>query len=199
MTTTLPDRLYKRVPAAQQETLLHFRDGHPQKHLRVQEADWLYLASGVGKEAIVFLPGGLGLAEAWFQMIMAFDQEYRTLAVTYPPVSTMKALADGVAAILEAESLRQAHILGTSMGGMLAQCFARQYPDKVDHLILANTAAPDKAYADHLEQHNRRSLKFPMWLIRCASVRMLGKHLTAIPGVEREVQEVRQLEARLKS
>jgi pimeloyl-ACP methyl ester carboxylesterase len=177
-------KIYKHVHPEQINTLLRFRAGHPHKHLLVQGVDWSYLDGGGGQESIVFLPGGLGLAEAWFQMITTFDRDYRTLAFTYPPVSTMKELSDGIAAVLDAEGIRQAHFLGTSMGGMLAQCFVRQYPDKVDRLILANTAPPDKANADHLEQHNRQALKYPMWLIRWASVRSLDKHMTAIPAGE---------------
>jgi maspardin len=186
MRCILSQKFYKHVPAAQQDTLIKFRAEHIQNHLLVQGADWVYQAGGQGKQAIVFLPGGLGLAEAWFPMFAAFDQNYRTLAVTYSPVSTMKELTDGIAAVLEAEGIRKTHVLGTSMGGMLAQCFVRQYPDKVDRLILANTAAPDKANADHLEQHNRHALKYPMWLIRWASVRSLDKHMAAIPPKERE-------------
>jgi maspardin len=186
METTFSKKFYRHVPLSQQEDLLQFRAAHGVKHLAIQGVDWPYLSGGQGHETIVFLPGGLGLAEAWFQMITAFDQEYRNLAVTYPPVSTMKALADGIVDILEAEGIQQAHFLGTSMGGMLAQCFVRLYPDKVDRLILANTAAPGKVYADHVEKQNQRSLKFPMWLIRFASVKSLEKHMVAIPEQERE-------------
>jgi maspardin len=179
-------KFYNHVPTKQLETLLQFRREHPLKHLSVQGVDWSYLVGAQGHEAIIFLPGGLGLAEAWFQMITAFDKGYRTLAVTYPPVSTMKELTDGIAAILDAEGIRKTHVVGTSMGGMLTQCFVRRYPNNVDRLILANTAAPDKANADHLEQHNRSALRYPMWLIRWASVRSLDKHLAAIPAGERK-------------
>jgi maspardin len=180
------EKFYQHVNQTQLVALLQFRATHPPKHLQVQSVDWSYLVGGQGEEAILFLPGSLGLAEAWFQIIATFDQDYRTLAVTYPPVSTMKELVDGIAAILEAEGVRKIHVLGTSMGGMLAQCFVRQYPTKVDRLILANTAAPDKGNANHLEQHNRSALRYPMWLIRWASIRSLDKHMEAIPAGERK-------------
>jgi len=181
MKTNSSPKYYLHVPSEQIEILQQFRENHSQKRLLLHGASWTYLIGGQGTQTLIFLPGGLGLAEAWFQMIAAFDRDYRTLAVTYPPVSTMKELADGIAAILHAEGIQQAHFLGTSMGGMLAQCFVRLHPDRVDHLILANTAAPDRAIADHLEQHNQSALKYPMWLIRWASVRSLDKHMTAIP------------------
>jgi 3-oxoadipate enol-lactonase len=178
-------RFHKHVSSKQLETLLQFRRDHLLKHLPIHGVDWSYLAGGLGQEAIVFLPGGLGLAEAWFQMITAFERDYRTLAVTYPPVSTMKELADGIVAVLDSESIQQAHFLGTSMGGMLAQCIGRLHPERVNRLILANTAAPDRASADQVEQHNRSAMRYPMWLIRWASVRSLERHMTVIPAGER--------------
>jgi pimeloyl-ACP methyl ester carboxylesterase len=72
------------------------------------------------------------------------------------------------------------------MGGMLAQCFLRLYPDKVGRLILANSMAPNKDYAARVDRSNQRALKFPMWLIRFASVRSLAKHLETVPISERE-------------
>jgi pimeloyl-ACP methyl ester carboxylesterase len=50
------------------------------------------------------------------------------------------------------------------MGGMVAQSFVRRYPERVSKLILANTAAPDKAYAERVIKSDKKSRLFPMWL-----------------------------------
>ncbi len=187
MSISLPaNNYYRHVQKEQLERLVRFRSDHPQKRLAAGEAEWTYLSGGQGSQAVLFLPGGLGLAEAWFQIISAFDREYRTIAVTYPPVSSMKDLADGINCILDAEGIQRVHVIGTSMGGMLAQCFVRLNPTRVERLVLANSGAPDKEYADHIEKHNRDSLKYPMWLIRWVSIKALGKHMAAIPADERE-------------
>lgn len=86
---TLND-VYKKAPREQREQLAQFRATHPQKQLVIEGGTWWYLAGGQGEKAMVFLPGGLGLGEAWFQIITAFEQEYRTIAPTYPPVATMR-------------------------------------------------------------------------------------------------------------
>ncbi|WP_227672962.1 alpha/beta fold hydrolase [Psychrobacter lutiphocae] len=45
-------------------------------------------------------------------------------------------MADDVANLMQALNLRQAHILGASMGGMIAQIFAAKYPHLVHRLAL---------------------------------------------------------------
>jgi pimeloyl-ACP methyl ester carboxylesterase len=50
-------------------------------------------------------------------------------------------MAADAAAVLNAARVNTAHIFGVSMGGMIAQEFALQYPNKVRSLILGCTAA----------------------------------------------------------
>lgn len=54
------------------------------------------------------------------------------------PIVTMAADA---AAVLDAAGVKSAHLYGISMGGMIAQEFALQYPARVKSLILGCTAA----------------------------------------------------------
>jgi pimeloyl-ACP methyl ester carboxylesterase len=49
-------------------------------------------------------------------------------------------MATDAAAVLDAAGIESAHLLGASMGGMIAQEFAIQYPRRVRSLILACTA-----------------------------------------------------------
>ena len=50
-------------------------------------------------------------------------------------------MASDAAAVLDAAGVESAHILGLSMGGMIAQEFALQYPQRVRSLILGCTAS----------------------------------------------------------
>jgi pimeloyl-ACP methyl ester carboxylesterase len=50
-------------------------------------------------------------------------------------------LADELAGVLDAIDVRPATIVGYSMGGMVAQAFARRYPGRCDRIVLGATAA----------------------------------------------------------
>lgn len=52
---------------------------------------------------------------------------------------TMKQFAADTAGLMKALGIERAHIMGASMGGMIAQQFALDYPTKVDRLVLCCT------------------------------------------------------------
>ena len=130
--------------AARWEELREFRAAHPLKHTTVSGVGWDYLASGEGEEALLLLPGGAMVGESLFTRIPAFEESYRIIALSYASVSTAAELLDGLAGILDAEGVREAHVLGASYGGMVAQCFVRRHPERVRSLILANTLVPPR-------------------------------------------------------
>jgi len=142
MNNCIFDEIYKKVPKDQKERLRGFVV-HIHKYVMIAGVDWEYISCGRGAEALVLLPGGARFGETWFRLIMALENEYRIISPTYPPATKMAELVDGIAHILESEDIEQAHLLRTSFGGWLAQCFIRKCPEKVDRLILSNTSGPD--------------------------------------------------------
>ena len=54
---------------------------------------------------------------------------------------TMRLFADDTAGLMNALGISKAHILGMSMGGMIAQELAINYPQKVSKLILCSTSS----------------------------------------------------------
>jgi len=57
------------------------------------------------------------------------------------PAYTMEMFADDIKGLMDFLNIEKAHIMGRSMGGMIAQNFVLKYPEKVNKLILINTSA----------------------------------------------------------
>jgi 3-oxoadipate enol-lactonase len=55
-------------------------------------------------------------------------------------------MADDLAALLESLGIESAHLVGWSMGGYIAQTFARRYPQRVRKLVLLATALKPDGY-----------------------------------------------------
>jgi 3-oxoadipate enol-lactonase len=99
----------------------------------------------------VLLIMGLGYpSQMWYRTRPGLAETYRTIAVDnrgvgrsdMPPGPYGIALmASDALAALDAAGVDRAHVYGISMGGMIAQEFALQYPDRVRSLILGCTAA----------------------------------------------------------
>lgn len=100
---------------------------------------WEYIACGHGRETLLLLPGGLRLAETAFAYVALFEDTYRLIVPTYPPLDTMDEITDGIAAILDAERETAVIILGQSYGGLVAQAFLRRFPARVKKLVLSST------------------------------------------------------------
>ena len=104
-----------------------------------------------GQGPPVLMIMGLGYSsDMWHRTRPALAARYRTIGLDnrgvgrsdVPPGPYPIALmaADAVA-VLDAAQLDSAHVFGVSMGGMIAQEFALQYPKRVRSLILGCTAA----------------------------------------------------------
>jgi pimeloyl-ACP methyl ester carboxylesterase len=133
------DKFYKKVPQDQIERLKRFRSTHEYKHITLNGTVWKYISGGQGKEALLLLTGGTGIGEAMEFVFAPLEAKYQMVSPTYPLVTTMEELADGIVRILETEGIDRFNILGQSFGGILAQVIVHKYPDKVNKLILSHT------------------------------------------------------------
>lgn len=114
---------------------------------------------------LVFLHGIGGDAESWRPQLDGFSDDFRAIAWDMPgygdsaPLKdmTFPALVEAVAILLDRLSVTQAHLVGHSLGGMIAQAFALAHPERLRSLTLAATSAafgkrsggkPDAAWRD---------------------------------------------------
>jgi pimeloyl-ACP methyl ester carboxylesterase len=104
-----------------------------------------------GQGEPVLLIMGLGYtAHMWHRTRPRLAEQYRTIAFDNRGVGRsdtpagpypIALMASDAAAVLDAAGVQSAHLFGVSMGGMIAQEFALQYPTRVGSLILGCTAA----------------------------------------------------------
>lgn len=104
-----------------------------------------------GQGIPVLLIMGLGYpSQMWYRTRPLLAARYRTIALDNrgvgrsdipPGPYPIAVMAADAAAVLDAAGVENAHIYGISMGGMIAQEFALQYPGRVRSLILGCTAA----------------------------------------------------------
>ncbi|MBK8049585.1 MAG: hypothetical protein IPK16_22240 [Anaerolineales bacterium] len=133
-----------RIPADDMELLHAFRSTHPSLRRIVCGAEWSYIATARHADgALLLLPGALGWPETSFQYVLAFEPAWRVIACTYPPsLPTIKQVVTGLTALLDAEGIDHAHVVGGSYSGLVAQYLAAIQPDRVASLLLSNTGAP---------------------------------------------------------
>ncbi len=92
---------------------------------------------------------GLGSnADHWYPQIPAFSSTFRVISYDNRGIGrserpetpfTISMMAEDTAGIMDAMGIPKAHIMGLSMGGMVAQEFALRFPQKVHGLVLACT------------------------------------------------------------
>lgn len=145
------EKCYANVPAKLYLELRHFRSQYPYKIIRINKMDWQYIITDGGPEVLLMLPGSTATGESNWREIVRFNQRYRVLSISYPPVKSIEALFDGILKIIEIEQIERMNVFGASMGGAIAHWLIRNYPQRVTKLILLSIGMPDKKTAVSLK------------------------------------------------
>ncbi|MGI9502492.1 MAG: alpha/beta fold hydrolase [Geminicoccaceae bacterium] len=98
---------------------------------------------------VIFLHGIGGDAESWRLQLDRFAGNYRAIAWDMPGYGdsaplvdmTFPALVEAVSVLLDRLSVTSAHLVGHSLGGMIAQAFALAHPERLRSLTLTATSA----------------------------------------------------------
>jgi 3-oxoadipate enol-lactonase len=118
---------------------------------RSGDLELAYSVRGDGPETILMIMGLAGRADEWGdplidalaerRRVITFDN--RGTGSSSKPLGpyTLAGMADDAVAVLDALSVPRAHVLGLSMGGMIAQLLALDHASRVDRLVLLSTHA----------------------------------------------------------
>ncbi|MGA7677394.1 MAG: alpha/beta fold hydrolase [Dehalococcoidia bacterium] len=114
---------------------------------KVGDINIYYEIHGDG-EALLLIMGYGAYSGHWAPLIPPLSQEYRVISFDNrgtgrsdkPNIPyTIKMMADDARGLLDVIGIGSAHVFGISMGGMIAQELALNYPDKVKSLMLGCT------------------------------------------------------------
>ena len=108
--------------------------------IRVSDLEIDYRIDGDGDETLVLVNGLADTKESWAAQVPAFAERYRVVSydnrgvggttVTAGPYTTAQ-MADDLHGLADALDLDRFHLLGTSMGGMIAQEYAIAHADRL--------------------------------------------------------------------
>ena len=118
--------------------------------IRFGETNMDYISFGRGNKPLVMIPGlgdGLmsvkGKAQMGGMMYPELAKEYRVYMFSRKRKlehgTTTRAMANDLAAAMRQLNIANAHVVGVSLGGMVAQFLAADHPELVDRLILVVT------------------------------------------------------------
>jgi pimeloyl-ACP methyl ester carboxylesterase len=120
----------------------------PVKQVWVNGTELAYVEQGQG-QAVVLVLGMVGDYRAWMNQVRAFSTRYRVIAYSfryhYPNAPagassdyTVPLHAADLAAVIRALNLGPTHLVGYSYGGNVAAFVARDHPELVRSLVLAD-------------------------------------------------------------
>lgn len=132
--------------------------------VRVNDIDVAYQWDGLATGPVLVLSNSLmSNYTMWDDTVGALTDRYRVLrydtrghgrsGVTPGPYS-IASLAEDLIALLDALNVKRAHVVGLSMGGMIAQYVGANHPERVLSLGLCNTASempPRSTWAARIE------------------------------------------------
>ncbi len=117
-------------------------------------------------EPVLLIMGFIMNAMAWAPQVEALAPQYRVITLdnrgcgrsAQPPGPySMREMVADTAAVLNAAGVESAHVIGVSMGGMIAQQFVLAHPERVRSLILmATTPGGPHSYGYEEMRENAR-------------------------------------------
>ena len=144
-----------------------------------------YKVHGEG-EPLVLIMGFAGPGQAWFFQTRAFKKYYKVVTFDNRGVGktdkpsepyTIKAMADDTIGLMDHLGIDKAHILGYSLGGIVAQELAINYPERVRKLILASTLSTMRQIASEMLEAMGLGEDFSEEDVRSADI---GKALSSL-------------------
>jgi len=86
--------------------------------------------------------------------VLEFDKRGMASSDRFEELPTLEQRLDDIKAVMDAEGVARAHVLGLSEGGIMGQLFAAIHPERVDRLLLVNSMIGLSALGDLRRQED---------------------------------------------
>lgn len=115
--------------------------------------------------AFIFIPGLVGLLNAWEFQLAHFSQKFRCISFDHrgtgdsdKPADSYStgAIARDVIALMNTLGIDKAHVAGTSTGGCVLQNLAIDYPDRLGVAVFSNTWVKADEYINRVQMTRKR-------------------------------------------
>ena len=120
--------------------------------------------------AFIFIPGLVGLLNAWEFQLAHFSKRFRCIAFDHrgtgdsdkPPQSASSnsystgVIARDVIALMDMLGIDKAHVAGTSTGGCILQNLAIDHPDRLGVCVFSNTWVKADEYINRVQMTRKR-------------------------------------------
>lgn len=129
---------------------------------------------------LLLLPGLLGDASSLWQQTEDLGKDHRVVAVDYPDTASIQGQLDALVRRLDGQGVRRAVLVGQTLGGYLAQAFARSHPERVEALVLVHAGLPDPQLGRRIRRDLAVARLLPWPLIRLYLHRALRRMIARL-------------------
>jgi pimeloyl-ACP methyl ester carboxylesterase len=157
-----------------------------------------YELSGSG-EAVLLLPGLGQTARVWDPIVPILAEHFSVIQIDNRGIGqsvqkrAARRLDDYVAdcvELLDALQVNRAHVVGMSFGGVLAQRFAADHPQRVDRLVLISTTGHSSIYLRHMALLLGQALRhFPLRMFY-QTIELLGTSPVHYDAHEADIEDM---------
>jgi aminoacrylate hydrolase len=132
----------------------------------IGDAEIYYEESGQGP-ALMLVPGLSGVGSFWAEQVRELSRDFHVIVHDHRGAGrsthslmhySVEQMADDTLRLMDALSIRSAHVVGHSTGGAIGQVIALDHPQRVRSLVLSATWAGPDAYFRRLFESRKQAL-----------------------------------------
>lgn len=138
--------------------------------LNYQEVPITYYTNrNKNKETLLFLHAAFSSSKAFEEQYQYFKNDYNIILIDMPGHGetgpnkkrvNFKSIEDIIAQILRKEDIQSVHIIGVSLGSLVAQSFAYKYPNMVSSVVVIGGYSIHKEYQEVLKEQKKEQRRW---------------------------------------